>query len=409
ILIEQVTGSTTSVKISVNRDGVTGIGTNDLIVVLNSAQTLAPSNFVLSGSTLNTNPTAIAGIVADGYIAGAEVFLDLDNDRIKDAGEPSAQTDSNGKFSITFSGDAGQLAASTFVATGGTDISTGKPNVLTLLAPSDTAQGPGDGKVVVNPLTTLIQTIVSQDNSSSTLAAKLTSAQSNLQLAFGIHNSLNLLEADPIALATSSDLTLAARGLQAQKVAVQLAQMLQAVERNAAAGSESSAVQAALTSLAAKVAGSTTALNLGNATTVADLLGTGVAPSTAAKAAQLNAATASATTLAALTSTQGAPVLVTTLATGASLSLSFDEPLGATLPAPSLFTVTQGSSNTPVAVAGVSRSASPNDNQLVLTLASPITANTTNVKLSYTAPAANSSPANAAIQDVAGNDVAAFA
>ena len=61
--------------------------------------------------------------------------------------EPSAQTDSTGKFSITYLGGAGQLAAATFVATGGTDISTGKPNVLTLIAPSDTAQGPGDGKV----------------------------------------------------------------------------------------------------------------------------------------------------------------------------------------------------------------------------------------------------------------------
>ncbi|NCV15594.1 MAG: hypothetical protein EBV49_14035, partial [Betaproteobacteria bacterium] len=253
ILIEQLTGSTTSVKISVNRDGVTGIGANDLIIALNSAQTLAPSNFVVSGSTLNTNPTAIAGIVADGYIAGAEVFLDLDNDRIKDAWEPSAQTDSTGKFSITYLGGAGQLAAATFVATGGTDISTGKPNVLTLIAPSDTAQGPGDGKVVVNPLTTLIQTMVGQDSSSGTLAAKLTLAQGRLRTTFGINNSLNLLEADPIALASSSDQTVSALGLQAQKVAVQLAQMLQAVERNAALGSESSAVQAALTSLASKV------------------------------------------------------------------------------------------------------------------------------------------------------------
>ena len=56
-----------------------------------------------SGSTASTNTLAasIVGKVADGYLSGATVFLDKNNNYQLDAGEPSTTTDSTGSFTLT--------------------------------------------------------------------------------------------------------------------------------------------------------------------------------------------------------------------------------------------------------------------------------------------------------------------
>ncbi|ARL96034.1 hypothetical protein [Burkholderia pseudomallei] len=59
------------------------------------------------GGTTPTTPTpTITGKAIDGYLAGATVCLDLNNNGVCDAGEPSATTDATGQFSISYSGDA---------------------------------------------------------------------------------------------------------------------------------------------------------------------------------------------------------------------------------------------------------------------------------------------------------------
>lgn len=59
------------------------------------------------GGTTPTTPTpTITGKAIDGYLAGATVCLDLNNNGVCDAGEPSAITDATGQFSISYSGDA---------------------------------------------------------------------------------------------------------------------------------------------------------------------------------------------------------------------------------------------------------------------------------------------------------------
>ena len=52
-----------------------------------------------SGSSIST--TAIPGIAVDGYLAGATVYVDLNNNGRKNAGEPSAITDKDGYFSTS--------------------------------------------------------------------------------------------------------------------------------------------------------------------------------------------------------------------------------------------------------------------------------------------------------------------
>lgn len=52
------------------------------------------------GSGTNTPTTLISGKVADGYLVGATVFMDKNNNYRLDAGEPSATTDANGAYTL---------------------------------------------------------------------------------------------------------------------------------------------------------------------------------------------------------------------------------------------------------------------------------------------------------------------
>ncbi|WP_034178380.1 hypothetical protein [Burkholderia cenocepacia] len=58
------------------------------------------------GTTPTTPAPTITGKAIDGYLAGATVCLDLNNNGVCDAGEPSAITDATGQFLISYSGDA---------------------------------------------------------------------------------------------------------------------------------------------------------------------------------------------------------------------------------------------------------------------------------------------------------------
>lgn len=128
------------------------------------------------------------GVVVDGYVAGATVFIDTNGDGILNEGEVSTTTDELGNF------DFGENAGfGTLVMSGGTDISTGKDFEGTMTAPS--------GSTVVNPITTLINQ-VSQDNNSTPEEAA--DAVAN---ALGIDNNVDLLNYDPINEASRTDAT----------------------------------------------------------------------------------------------------------------------------------------------------------------------------------------------------------
>lgn len=66
-----------------------------------------PAQPSTGGGTTPSPPTpAVTGKVIDGYLAGATVCLDLNNNGACDSGEPSAITDATGQFSIPYNGDA---------------------------------------------------------------------------------------------------------------------------------------------------------------------------------------------------------------------------------------------------------------------------------------------------------------
>ena len=57
------------------------------------------------------------GVVVDGYISGAEVFIDIDEDWIADSNENSTTSDNDGKFTLKY-------ANGNLVSIGGTDLDT---------------------------------------------------------------------------------------------------------------------------------------------------------------------------------------------------------------------------------------------------------------------------------------------
>ena len=123
-------------------------------------------------------PPAVPGLVSDGYIAGATVFLDENGDGVLDDGEASSVSDGSGQFALP------QTAAQ-IIATGGTDIATGLTQTLPLSAPA--------GSTVVTPLTTLIDA-----RGGSTPSDDVTSA-------FGLDVDITLSIFDPISAVTFGD------------------------------------------------------------------------------------------------------------------------------------------------------------------------------------------------------------
>ena len=62
-----------------------------------------------------------SGKVIDGYVGGATIFADLNGDGVLNEGEISTTTDALGNFTLPDIAGFGEL-----IATGGTDIATGK-------------------------------------------------------------------------------------------------------------------------------------------------------------------------------------------------------------------------------------------------------------------------------------------
>ncbi|MEG4009742.1 FG-GAP-like repeat-containing protein [Microcoleus sp. Pol11C1] len=131
------------------------------------------------------------GVVIDGYISGATLFLDANKNGVKDTNEPSTTTDSGGKFNLnipfeTFDTNKnGEIDPSegNLVATGGTDTATGLPLETPVTAPPDAS--------VVTLLTTLIADL-------SDKGIEPEEAQSLVKAALGLPADVDLTSLDPI-------------------------------------------------------------------------------------------------------------------------------------------------------------------------------------------------------------------
>ncbi|WP_417789763.1 cadherin-like domain-containing protein [Terasakiella pusilla] len=165
---------------------------------------------------LGTDPTPVEvsynGVAVDGYLQNAKVFVDFNKDGVLDPNEEYTVTltDENGNFTLSVDIPASETDYIISVV-GGTDKSTGEAFYGSLQAPLS------GGASVISPLTTLMANGVSE---------------SQLKAIFGLDESINLLEDDPVALATSGSNTtiyseLAAVGVQIQNIIIQAGYILE--------------------------------------------------------------------------------------------------------------------------------------------------------------------------------------
>ena len=165
---------------------------------------------VLNTSSITTGPSVLTGQAIDGYIVGATVFADANENGTLDEGEAWSTTGSNGLFTLT--GGSGPL-----VLTGGIDVSTGEAFKGMLSAPQ--------GSTVVTPLTTVMQKLVESGRAADTDAA-----QDMVKQSMGLTTETDLTGYDPVIGALEGDpdaLDIMAAGIRMQNTVVQSAAILQ--------------------------------------------------------------------------------------------------------------------------------------------------------------------------------------
>ena len=157
---------------------------------VNVVYTKPETGAVLEDLAGNDVASFFSGVVADGYIRGAKVWVDTDGDGQKDV-DTGVMSNEQGQFFLPI--DVASSGA--LVMVGGVNIDTGLPNTIQLKAPKiEDFTKP----VVINPLTTLVQTVLEQTPVDSRTADTLNQAQSKVVLSLGLTAGTDLLSFDPI-------------------------------------------------------------------------------------------------------------------------------------------------------------------------------------------------------------------
>jgi hypothetical protein len=142
----------------------------------------------------------ISGVAVDGYVAGATVFQDLNNDGDLDSGEPSAATNSLGSFSLNLSSVNINAPVRIY---NGFDLASNEihPSIMDISV-SET------GSYIVTPISTLVGRLKIQDTSLSAMVPQsMIAGALGISLADSPNDSI--LGFDPIAYFNGSDTTLA--------------------------------------------------------------------------------------------------------------------------------------------------------------------------------------------------------
>lgn len=148
---------------------------------------------VLEDLAGNDVASFFSGVVADGYIRDASIWIDTDGDGNGNI-NTGIKTNAEGQFFLPIS----QASLGALVMVGGINIDTGLPNNVSLKAPKiENFSQP----VVINPLTTLVQSLIEQAPVGQKPSAS--EAAGNVAAALGLNAGTNLLSFDPIAQAAS--------------------------------------------------------------------------------------------------------------------------------------------------------------------------------------------------------------
>ncbi|MEG4405668.1 putative Ig domain-containing protein, partial [Microcoleus sp. MON2_D5] len=209
-----------------------------------------------ASDNFNLMRDSIRGLVIDGYISGATLFLDANKNGILDANEPSTTTNSSGEFNLnipfeTFDTNKnGEIDPSegNLVAIGGIDTATGLPLETPVTAPPDAS--------VVTLLTTLIADLIDKG-----IAPE--EAQSLVKAALSLPAEVDLTSLDPIA-ATNNNVPGGVQVLAAMVKVQNFITQTSALIDGASSAVNTDIVKAVVSSITAQIQ-SGTVLNLSNA------------------------------------------------------------------------------------------------------------------------------------------------
>ncbi len=235
----------TAKKSALDEGAVAKAALNSLLMgVSETAKSVTQANSALDQFLASLESAGVSLTIIDGYISGASVLVDANGNGVQDPGEYSGKTDASGKVVLPSSAPAGKV-----IATGGTDLLTGKAFTGILSAPQ--------GATLVTPISTLVESLVSQG-----LATDLFAATSQVQTALGIPSTVNALTFDPLAsLSSTTDSTAnkqAALSLLSvqQQVATVIAQASTSISKGTTAAENNNASQAVVSALASAISSS---------------------------------------------------------------------------------------------------------------------------------------------------------
>ena len=235
----------------VEGETVNGSGAGEGGVVVEGASGSSAGDASGSPQLVATTAT-YSGKAIDGYISGATVFADANENGIYDSGESTTTTDADGNFTLVD-------ALGSLIMSGGTDISTGQAFQGRLLAPA--------GSKIVSPLTTLVKTMIDSGH-----ASDISSAELAVQQALGISQDIDLSIYDPIQATIDGDANAGAvisAGVLVQNTIVQAA----AVLRGAAANIDAStANQAVFAAMAKSFAGQSGSVDMTDSTVISNMI-----------------------------------------------------------------------------------------------------------------------------------------
>lgn len=131
-----------------------------------------------ASSQNNSTPTSgISGVVMDGYLSNATVFLDVNDNGAFDAGEPTTVTDARGAYTLNVTTD--QLANHSIIVNVEAGTAVDQDNSSITVSDSYHLTAP-KGMTTITPLTTHIKSKIS---AGSTQAAAIQDLQQELNLA----------------------------------------------------------------------------------------------------------------------------------------------------------------------------------------------------------------------------------
>lgn len=224
-----VTNAITAISISSNTLNLTltsAITPGDIVSLAYNDLTTDNDQNAIQDLAGNDATGFVQGVVADGYISGAKIYIDANADGIAQESEfTGVTTNADGTFFLP-----NTLPNGTIIAVGGINIDTGLEQLIPLKAPA--------GSTTINPLSTVLVAYLGLYPNTSIEAASAAIASS---LGFVIPDELDLGVYNPLAGTNE-------QRLDAQKVAAQIATLL-----NTAAGDDDILADALISELAANL------------------------------------------------------------------------------------------------------------------------------------------------------------